>query len=62
MLAGEVIFMRSYNPQEIMREIKTHRVSVLVSVPMRGSIGSLNVAAAGAVLCYEVSRQRAHHP
>ena len=33
MLTGEVIFMRSYNPQEIMREIKTHRVSVLVSVP-----------------------------
>ena len=33
MLTGEVIFMRSYNPQEIIREIKTHRVSVLVSVP-----------------------------
>ncbi len=33
MLAGEVIFMRSYNPQEIVREIRTNRVSVLVSVP-----------------------------
>jgi long-chain acyl-CoA synthetase len=33
MLAAEVIFMRSYNPQEIVRRIKSHRVSVLVSVP-----------------------------
>jgi long-chain acyl-CoA synthetase len=33
MLGGEVIFMRSYNPQEIVSQIKRHRVSVLVSVP-----------------------------
>ncbi len=31
----------------------------LVSLPMRGRVGSLNVASAGAVLCYEVVRQRA---
>jgi 23S rRNA (guanosine2251-2'-O)-methyltransferase len=30
----------------------------LLTIPMRGRIGSLNVAAAGAVLCYEVARQR----
>lgn len=30
----------------------------LVTLPMRGRVGSLNVAAAGAVLCYEVLRQR----
>jgi 23S rRNA (guanosine2251-2'-O)-methyltransferase len=30
----------------------------LLTVPMTGEVGSLNVAAAGAVLCYEVSRQR----
>jgi long-chain acyl-CoA synthetase len=34
MLAGEVIFMRGYNPAEILRQIRTRRISVLVSVPM----------------------------
>jgi len=33
MLPGTVIFMRSYNPADIVREIKSRRVSVLVSVP-----------------------------
>ena len=32
---------------------------VLLTVPTTGRVGSLNVAAAGAVLCYEVARQRA---
>jgi 23S rRNA (guanosine2251-2'-O)-methyltransferase len=31
----------------------------LVTIPMSGHLGSLNVGAAGAVLCYEVARQRA---
>ena len=30
----------------------------LASLPMRGRLGSLNVSAAAAVLCYEVVRQR----
>ncbi len=33
MLPGEVIFSHSYNPNEIVRQIKSRRVSVLVSVP-----------------------------
>jgi long-chain acyl-CoA synthetase len=33
MLAGEVIFMRSYNPQDVVQQIRARRVSVLVSVP-----------------------------
>jgi len=33
MLPGEVIFMRGYNPAEIVEQIRTRRVSVLVSVP-----------------------------
>ena len=33
MLPGTVIFMRGYNPVDIVGEIKTRRVSVLVSVP-----------------------------
>jgi long-chain acyl-CoA synthetase len=33
MLQGTVVFMRGYNPHEIVRQVKTRRVSVLVSVP-----------------------------
>ncbi len=33
MLPGTVVFMRGYNPHDIVRQIKTRRVSVLVSVP-----------------------------
>jgi long-chain acyl-CoA synthetase len=33
MLPGTVIFMRGYNPSDIITEIKTRRVSVLVAVP-----------------------------
>jgi len=31
----------------------------VVSIPMRGHLSSLNVAAAAALGCYEVARQRA---
>ncbi len=33
MLGGAVLFMRSYNPHDVVRQIKERRVSVLVSVP-----------------------------
>ena len=33
MLPGVVVFMRGFNPHEILRQIHTRRVSVLVSVP-----------------------------
>jgi long-chain acyl-CoA synthetase len=33
MLPGVVVFMRGYSPNEILRQIRTRRVSVLVSVP-----------------------------
>jgi long-chain acyl-CoA synthetase len=33
MLAGTVVFMHGYNPNEIVRQIRTRRISVLVSVP-----------------------------
>ncbi len=32
-LAGVVVFMRGYNPAEILRQVRTRRVSVVVSVP-----------------------------
>ncbi len=33
MIDGQVVFMRSYNPQEIVQQIRSRRISVLVSVP-----------------------------
>jgi long-chain acyl-CoA synthetase len=33
MLHGTVVFMRGYNPHEIVRQVKSRRISVLVSVP-----------------------------
>jgi long-chain acyl-CoA synthetase len=33
MLPGVVVFMRGFNPKEILRQISTRRISVLVSVP-----------------------------
>jgi 23S rRNA (guanosine2251-2'-O)-methyltransferase len=44
---------------EGLRPLVARACDVLLSVPMAGSVGSLNVSAAGAVLCYEVARQRA---
>jgi len=34
------------------------RCEVVVGIPLRGRLGSLNVAAAGAIACYEVARRR----
>ena len=44
---------------EGLRPLVARACDVIVSVPMRGGVGSLNVAGAGAALCYEVARQRA---
>ncbi len=33
MLGGVVVFIRGYSPQEIVRQVKTRRISVVVSVP-----------------------------
>ncbi len=41
-----------------LRPLVRRNCDLLVSVPMKGKVGSLNVAAAAAVLCYEVVRQR----
>ncbi len=43
---------------EGLRPLVAKSCDFLVSLPMRGQIGSLNVSAAAAVLCYEVLRQR----
>jgi 23S rRNA (guanosine2251-2'-O)-methyltransferase len=39
--------------------LTTARCDVLVSIPMRGAIASLNVAAAAALACHEIGRRRA---
>lgn len=44
---------------EGLRPLVTRACDVLLTVPVTGRVGSLNVSAAGAVLCYEVARQRA---
>jgi 23S rRNA (guanosine2251-2'-O)-methyltransferase len=41
-----------------LRPLVARTCDELVTIPMSGQVGSLNVAAAGAVLCYEVHRQR----
>ncbi|HXX95089.1 MAG TPA: 23S rRNA (guanosine(2251)-2'-O)-methyltransferase RlmB [Planctomycetota bacterium] len=43
---------------EGLRPLVARTCDFLVSLPMRGRLGSLNVSAAAAVLCYEVLRQR----
>lgn len=43
---------------EGLRPLVARACDVLMTIPMTGRIGSLNVAAAGAALCYEVARQR----
>ena len=42
-----------------LRPLVTRACDVLVRIPLAGRVGSLNVAAAGAALLYEVRRQRA---
>ena len=44
---------------EGLRPLVARTCDLLASLPMRGRLGSLNVSAAAAVLCYEVVRQRA---
>ena len=41
-----------------LRPLVARSCDFLASLPMRGQLGSLNVSAAAAVLCYEVVRQR----
>lgn len=43
---------------EGLRPLVARTCDLLVSLPMRGRLGSLNISAAAAVLCYEVLRQR----
>jgi 23S rRNA (guanosine2251-2'-O)-methyltransferase len=43
---------------EGLRPLVSRTCDVLLTVPVQGRVGSLNVGAAGAALCYEIARQR----
>jgi len=43
---------------EGLRPLVARTCDVLLTLPMRGGLGSVNVSAAAAVLCYEIMRQR----
>jgi 23S rRNA (guanosine2251-2'-O)-methyltransferase len=43
---------------EGVRPLVARTCDALVTIPMNGGVGSLNVAAAAAIACYEVARQR----
>ncbi|HEV8441621.1 MAG TPA: 23S rRNA (guanosine(2251)-2'-O)-methyltransferase RlmB [Methylomirabilota bacterium] len=45
---------------EGLRPLVARTCDILLSLPMRGRLDSVNVSAAAAVLCYEVVRQRRH--
>ena len=47
---------------EGLRRLVADSCDGLLRIPMKGHLESLNVGAAGAVLCYEVARQRAGRP
>ena len=60
-LAGQVIFMRGYNPVEIAEQIRRRRVSVLVSVPkildvLREHVARVSPAVAGALVATDGGR------
>jgi 23S rRNA (guanosine2251-2'-O)-methyltransferase len=44
---------------EGLRPLVRDTCDALLTIPSAGKVGSLNVSAAGAILCYEVARQRA---
>ncbi len=56
-LAGPVCLVLG-SEGEGLRPLVRRTCDILVSVPMQGRLGSLNVGAAAAVVCYEVLRQR----
>jgi 23S rRNA (guanosine2251-2'-O)-methyltransferase len=57
-LTGPLCFVLG-GEAEGLRPLVARTCDVLLTIPMAGGVGSLNVAAAGAVACYEVARQRA---
>ena len=57
-LAAEPVALVMGSEGKGLSRLVAQRCDTLVSIPLRGSMGSLNVSAAGTLACYEVARRR----